>query len=120
MVNKFHQILIALSCLALIYSCNQQKSSHKETITEYTKNNIDSFETGSHLYKRFCFTCHGYTVSATYYQPSLDSMFTLLEHKRFKYSIKTSQHNVLKQYEDSININYIIFYIEEKSNPTLH
>lgn len=107
MKKIFHNSLMVI----LIISCqgiDKEKNNDKGL-----KNNflLIEYQRGKNIYNSYCQSCHGYSISGTYYQPSLDSMYVLLKKSKFIFNYKSKSHKFLLQNRDSIFNDDLIYYI---------
>ena len=110
MVKGIAKILV-LTFLLSFCRCNENKSNSQKNTTSSI---ISDCEKGSGMYKNYCLSCHGYAISGTYYQPSLDSMYILLKKGNLTFNYKTLGHEILISSKDSIDIEKIIVYMKQK------
>lgn len=101
--------------MLIFYTC---KEASPEKNKEITSNQVDSISNGSLMYKNYCLTCHGYNKNGGYYEPALDSMFSLFKVHKLNFAFSNS-HHILFQKKDSINFRSIILYMEDKYDHTL-
>lgn len=117
MIRRIIQYFLFASII-MSFLCNCNSNGDKYSI-KHTSILIDSIgsEKGSLMYKMYCLTCHDYTKSGTYYQPSLDSMYILLEKNQLNFTYSIQPHEVLIPKQDSINFENIRSYIKRKYHP---
>lgn len=116
MISRLIKYFSLGSISILLCNCNNNQYENSQKNISFKVDSINSDE-GSLMYKSYCLTCHGYTKSGTYYQPSLDSMYELLEKDQLYFSYSIASHEVLISKRDSISFENIQSYIKRKYHP---